>query len=338
MSGHLLISIIIPCYNGGRNILECIHSIEESTYKKFEIIIVDDASKDNSVKLIKEYMNTSISDIKLYIQPENHRCGGARNLGTEMAVGDYIMYVDQDDTIINTLLEDMVNATENGSIDCVSCDIREGHGRTCSRVKLGRCVPLNKEDRVELMAHHGYSFGILIRRALLIKYRIRFPEDCMFEDVLYPNILFMNVSSYCHIPIAGYTRKFDDNSQTAYFNLRKLDDRCKAVKWYYNKLQEYDGWEAFKELAEWQYVYYCYTSNVRMMLHNRKLYNAGRISQYVNYIQNVENIWDVIERYEYRFQKYEIKALRHIYINPKVAWLYLILFKLRKIILSGRYC
>ncbi|SUC45396.1 Chondroitin polymerase [Providencia stuartii] len=91
---HLLVSVVIPCYNSENWIAKAIQSIDNQTFKNIEIIIVDDGSTDNSVNVIK---NIKISLPILIINQENSGPSLARNNGVKYAKGDYIAFLDADD-------------------------------------------------------------------------------------------------------------------------------------------------------------------------------------------------------------------------------------------------
>jgi len=91
-----LVSIITPSYNSARFINECVSSVLEQTYTNWELIIVDDASKDNSRELI---VNIAARDnrIKFVFLPENIGVAGARNIALDKSKGRYIAFIDSDD-------------------------------------------------------------------------------------------------------------------------------------------------------------------------------------------------------------------------------------------------
>ncbi len=97
------ISVIITCYNDGIYIEEAIESVEKSTFKNFEIIIVDDCSTDDETKSILKELERKGHFI-LWL-PKNGDLGNARNQGIKIAKGNYILPLDADDRIINTYLE-----------------------------------------------------------------------------------------------------------------------------------------------------------------------------------------------------------------------------------------
>ena len=88
------VSVIVPVYNSKKHIKDCINSIVNQTYKNLEIIIVNDKSKDNSIKIIKKFKDKRIKIIDL---KKNYGVATARNTGIEAATGDYICFIDSDD-------------------------------------------------------------------------------------------------------------------------------------------------------------------------------------------------------------------------------------------------
>lgn len=92
-----LISIIIPAYNIENYIAKCLDSLLNQTYRNLEIIVVDDGSSDNTGKVIDDY-SSKYDNIKV-IHKKNAGVSAARNSGIEVASGDYIGFVDGDDTV-----------------------------------------------------------------------------------------------------------------------------------------------------------------------------------------------------------------------------------------------
>jgi len=99
MNKKIKFSIIIPNYNKGQYIEECLNSVFNQTYKDYEVIVIDDGSTDNSVDIIKKF------DVQL-LNTNRMQAGGARNLGLKHCKGDYVIFIDSDDYLTcNTVLE-----------------------------------------------------------------------------------------------------------------------------------------------------------------------------------------------------------------------------------------
>ena len=114
-----LISIIIPAYNIENYIAKCLDSLINQTYRNLEIIVVDDGSSDNTRKIVDEYA-VKYENIKL-IHKKNGGVSAARNTGIEVANGDYIGFVDGDDTVDEEMFEVLIDNAIKYNADISHC-------------------------------------------------------------------------------------------------------------------------------------------------------------------------------------------------------------------------
>ena len=115
------VSIIVPVYNVEKYIDKCLDSLVNQTLKDIQIIIVNDGSKDDSIKIIKEYQEKYGNKIK-YLEKENGGLSDARNYGIPYAEGEYIAFLDSDDYIEKNAYEEMYNIAKKEEADMVECD------------------------------------------------------------------------------------------------------------------------------------------------------------------------------------------------------------------------
>ena len=102
---YILFSIVIPAYNSAKSICTTLNSVCAQTFLNYEIIVVDDGSSDNTYKLVKNWSNKNpFIKLKL-IHQENKGIGGARNTGIKNSSGEFIAFLDSDDTWIKNKLE-----------------------------------------------------------------------------------------------------------------------------------------------------------------------------------------------------------------------------------------
>ena len=101
-----MVTIIVPAYNAGIFLEENIKSIFGQTYKNIEVIYVCDGCTDNTVDILKQYI--SDNRLKVCIQTENHGAAVSRNIGMNMAQGDWIIFLDADDLFEPNMIEEMV--------------------------------------------------------------------------------------------------------------------------------------------------------------------------------------------------------------------------------------
>ena len=116
-----LISVIVPVYNVEKYIRECLDSILAQTYRCFELIIVDDGSTDNSGKICDEYIEAD-ERVKVF-HKENGGLSSARNKGLDEANGEFICFIDSDDTIRMDYLEKLFGAISANDADMAFCDM-----------------------------------------------------------------------------------------------------------------------------------------------------------------------------------------------------------------------
>lgn len=110
-----LVSVIVPVYQSEQHLQRCLKSITGQTYYNLEIIVIDDGSTDRSPEICDQF---SGQDHRvLVIHQQNRGVSAARNKGIEMAAGDYLMFVDADDFLDHTMVEDLMNAIEGASAD-----------------------------------------------------------------------------------------------------------------------------------------------------------------------------------------------------------------------------
>lgn len=113
-----LVSIIIPNYNRANLIGETLESILKQTYTNWECIIVDDGSTDDSITIIEEYLERDNRFI-LFTRPTNFPKGAnaCRNIGMRKSIGDYIIFFDSDDLMMENHVESKLNFMLNGDLD-----------------------------------------------------------------------------------------------------------------------------------------------------------------------------------------------------------------------------
>ena len=119
-----LVSIIITNWNYGRYIKKAIDSVLKQDYKNWELIIVDDGSTDDSLKVIEKIvLQNHDKPIRLFALPKNEGPCFSRNKGLATIKGDYFIFVDADDTIPENFISEMAAAAVYGKLDVVYCDL-----------------------------------------------------------------------------------------------------------------------------------------------------------------------------------------------------------------------
>lgn len=117
MEQNSLVSVVMPVYNVEKYLAEAVDSVLRQTYDAWELILVDDGSTDTSGEMCDSYAN---KDCRIRaIHQDNAGLSGARNTGMANAKGEYLLFVDSDDYISNTALQDMIETAREEKADCI---------------------------------------------------------------------------------------------------------------------------------------------------------------------------------------------------------------------------
>lgn len=200
------VSIIIPIYNGAAYLDQCKKSLLEQTYKDLEIIFVDDGSRDGSLeKLYHMKSELRIYTVQVFHQ-ENKGIASARNAGMDLATGEFITFMDQDDYIEPDYIETLYRNVEQNDI------VVSGY----SRVKLGgkilRRVSLGKGEWAKFL--NTATWGKLYKKEFLVKYNINFLDVVKGEDIYFTLKAYSNTSRIRIISYVGYYWIDHENSVT----------------------------------------------------------------------------------------------------------------------------
>ena len=119
-----LISVIIPIYNTGDSAVKLLNKLTKQSYENLEIICVDDGSKDGSFDLVAEFIRQSSLKNKnlnmTILRQKNQGAAGARNLGLKKASGEYVTFIDSDDEVKKTHIEDLLKSLEKDPRNALS--------------------------------------------------------------------------------------------------------------------------------------------------------------------------------------------------------------------------
>lgn len=180
-----LISVIVPVYNVGDYLEGCLNSLLAQTYPNMELILVDDASTDNSGALCRGYASRD-SRIQTVRLPQNRGPSAARNEGIRRAQGAYLSFVDADDRVEPDLLDQLYESLTQAGAEVSACgadgiDLKPGPAAVYTRPEAVRClargvpfnlVPWGKLYRAELVKKTLFSEDIFYSEDLLFLYSV----------------------------------------------------------------------------------------------------------------------------------------------------------------------
>lgn len=315
------VSVIIPVFNSENYLKKCLDSIINQTLNDIEIILIDDGSKDYSLKIIKEY-SSKHSNIK-YESKKNEGQAIARNLGIEMATGEFLCFVDSDDYIDSTMLEKLYNNALKNSSDIVLCDyIEEYKNKTISKKSL--FINTDNICKNYIVSVAGPCSKI-IKTQIFKQKNIKFLENNIYEDLaVIPTLaLYTKKISYCEEVLYHYVIRKNSTMQQTTYN-KKLESIFSVMDFLYNKFSETN----YNEELEFLYI-------------NHLLYaGCGRFLKFKNTnnmilkIQNIINLnfpnWKENKYFKNQNKFYRLTC--NIFIRNKFfeILLYKILRKIKK--------
>jgi len=138
-----LVSVIVPIYNSEKYVHECVDSVIRQTYDNIEILLIDDGSTDNSGKICDEYA-ASDSRIRVFHQ-SNHGLSYSRNVGLHENRGDYVAFIDSDDSYYDNTIEILLSGFDSDDVG-VTCAFYSSDRKT----ELEDKVAFRHETAIEL--------------------------------------------------------------------------------------------------------------------------------------------------------------------------------------------
>lgn len=201
MASRPIVSVIIPVYNAERYLARCLDSIIAQSLKGFEIIAVDDGSSDGSAEILRQY---SARHGNLQIKTQvNQGISAARNAGIGDAMGKFVMFVDNDDTVNEDYLASFVSAIEDSN-----CEIIYGNG--FNEIKDGKKTQKIYRKNPEWLFVPPWQK--IYRREFLQEKAIKFPKTKLGEDIYFNVIALSKAQQIGRIDYTGYNHFYRQES------------------------------------------------------------------------------------------------------------------------------
>lgn len=262
MYGNPKISIIVPVFNVEAFLPRCFNSILSQTYPYFEVLVNNDGSTDNSLRICKEYSEKD-SRIKVYTQ-RNRGVAAARNEMFDKVSGEYFTFIDPDDYIHTTYLETLIGLINSYDADIASCSfyvVNEINGKVKRKKRnKNRTIEFTSRQYVDEMLKSDdfgcYPWGKLYRVEYL-KF-LHFPEGMIFEDLSAMPAFVLNVKKVVHTEKELYVYTKRVNSQLNSQFSKKRGDRLCAYKAIYDTAYSINDFKlARRAMHLFIYFYYC---------------------------------------------------------------------------------
>jgi len=316
-----IISIIIPIYNTEKYLARCLDSIISQTYSNVEIILVNDGSRDNSLKICKEYQNTD-NRIKV-IDKVNEGVSVARNHGLEVATGDYVGFVDPDDWIEPNMYESMFRTINKNKCNIAFCNYFKDNKFSSSpkKFKFKKNI-LGKLDIIDELIGNmigiediipkyynimGCVWRCLYRKEFIDKHNLRFkPGITIMEDLIFTIEALIYCDKVCIDHSILYHYMQNKSSSLHKYNQKMWIDQISVHDTLESMLKDCDLDEYMRNRLDSRYIAMsaCAIGN-EMYKGNTKFKKKMEL---VKYIVKDEKLKEVLER----AKNYNIENLKDL--------------------------
>ena len=220
------VSIIIPVYNAERFLCNCIKSVVSQTFKDWEVILVDDCSTDNTLEDIQSIINVNANGnvkISLLRQERNQGPSAARNRGLREAKGEYVFFLDADDTITPDCIELLYGLAKQHDADYVQGRYFNGNGNdNVNELSIPLVLTDRREIKRLLLNHNKIQFtphNRLVRRQMILDHELYFNEEIRVrEDFLWMTFVAKYVERFAYCDRPTYHRGYNEDSLTNNIN------------------------------------------------------------------------------------------------------------------------
>lgn len=254
-----IISVVVSMYNVERYIVRCVTSIINQSFNNIEIIIVNDGSTDQSLKIVEENFS---SECKIIIFSQtNQGLSCARNAGLNIAKGKYVAFIDGDDWIETTMLEEMYNNAILHDSDVVSCRLQYENIDNGTSSISGRNFTSNTISGEALLKDVLLGRSIQTSAAIKIyrtewlkKNNLYFRPGLINEDVLYVLEIAYFANKISLVNKAFYHAVERTSSITRNFTEKNIDNILLALSFQKDFLLEHNIYIKYKEIFEASYI------------------------------------------------------------------------------------
>lgn len=286
-----MISIIVPFNNGKKYLKECLENLSKIKYKDFEVILIDDFSEDNCEEFSKIYLKTL--NIKYYYTSERTvGVGNARNLGIQKSNGEYIMFLDVDDTIDENLLENLKEYIEK-DIEMIKYKMKIISNNNEILVNGPVFDIINGPEAFDKLCFIDKFLDspclYLIKKELFERTNLKFERNVYHEDFGLIPQLIVNAKSVISSKYHGYNYFQTNNSIMRNNNYEKELKKVNDKFYLYMKLMKNLEFFDLKKQTKQNLLEY-YTNSIIMSLRDLKNEDRKKLEKKIKEIGLINNL------------------------------------------------
>lgn len=306
---EIYVSIIIPVYNAEKNILKLLKRLDNQTYSKYEVIVIDDGSNDNTRKYVEEFIKNK-EKFKLYCE-ENSGVSSARNLGIVKSKGKYITFIDADDDIFDDSIELLVNSIERNESDFVIGNYCTNYENAEKNVNSGVFydITLLKEKIMCPEYKNTISvyrlrnvWGKLYKASIIRENNIKFKDGLkLFEDGIFNLDYIRNIEKYSTLSQCVYVYNINENSAVhkLYKDINEINN-IRIQELYERVKMDFHNEDIFRCFCLINFEFLCET----MIINKRQ-----NVKSRITYLQYKEEFKKYIKKVEYRYLSFKHRII-----------------------------
>ncbi len=272
------ISVIVPAYNAQDYIRTCLDSILCQSKKEFEIIVVNDGSRDATLEILRDYEKNYPQVVRVFSQ-ENQGLSVTRNNAIRQAKGKYLLFVDSDDSIKEDMLKTLYEKAVEGDYSVVASDVDCVYPDHTTLISSGvevESTHLSVEEKKSILLNTYVVVWNKLYKRELFEQDAAFEPGIWFEDVLFFHKLIPRLESIAYVKESFYQYVQNPNSITYTYS-----DKLKDVAVVMDKIVEYykeKGWfEEYRDELEYAYARYMIATFLKRLAKSKdkKRYREG---------------------------------------------------------------
>lgn len=288
-----LVSIVIPIYNAAEYLEKCLNSVFTQTYKNIEVICINDGSTDNSIDILYAFLQ-KYPEYILVKTIKNSGQANARNVGMELASGEFLCFVDSDDTIESTMIEKLYKNIIKYQTDLAICDMKRTFvGKVNILERFFRYdIKLDFQDVITIYDHPevicymmNAPFAKLMRKSFIDQNKIRFIKGYIYED-----LVFVQEILSCNPRISIVKEKLYNyivrNNSTMTSKKSKVTDMFVSYKNVYNAYDHKGIAKYFKIELDYLCLYHVMIGTTYRMWRSRQYGLRNSITQCRSYVND----------------------------------------------------
>lgn len=365
---EIKISVIVPVYNAEKYLVECLDSIVNQTLKEIEIILVDDESKDGSLKILEDYAKNDSRIIVINNVHTGDGAASARNAGLKIAKGKYLSFLDSDDYFDLTMLEKAYNRAEECEADIVMCDYYMFDEYTHTNQNALKILRYNELGKQEVFSSENFCDEIflcnqvvvwskLFKREYINELKLEFKSYARGDDVWFSMkaLTFANRISIISEPLIHYRiygmngntriikndKKYNDILDSMLYVKNMLEKETRFIK-LYNGFIQYVLQQCFFDtstmlISKKIKLFECYFNDLQKKyfdLFEFKKYFTHNITDSIN-SKTLINILENGTKEEWLFEVWKIQKKKVFFIETDFIFPYNVVGKEERVILYG---